>query len=123
MTEREKVIAGFEDSLANNGCGFMDGIGELFAVSGEDLQNAIALLKAQEPRVMTSTEVGTWVMIDRVDRAPIVVEVRNRFMAWVVGDEYYDLPDSNLSLELYGKRWRCWTSRPDDKRRAETPWE
>lgn len=49
MSDRDKVIAGLEDSLANNGCGFMDGIGELFAVSGEDLQNAIALLKAQEP--------------------------------------------------------------------------
>lgn len=49
MTDREKVINGLEDSLANNGCGFMDGIGELFAVSGENLQNAIALLKAQEP--------------------------------------------------------------------------
>lgn len=51
MTDREleKVITGLEDSLANNGCGFMDGIGELFAVSGEDLQNAIALLRAQEP--------------------------------------------------------------------------
>lgn len=45
----KKVINGLEDSLANNGCGFMDGVGELFAVSGEDLQNALALLKAQEP--------------------------------------------------------------------------
>ena len=24
--------------------------------------------------------------------------------------------------EDYEVRWRCWTSRPDDKRRAETPW-
>lgn len=23
----------------------------------------------------------------------------------------------------YGKRWRCWTSRPDEKVRADTPWE
>lgn len=22
---------------------------------------------------------------------------------------------------IYG--WRCWTSRPDEKRRAETPWQ
>lgn len=47
MTDRESVVAGLEDSLANNCCGFMDGIGELFAVSGEDLRNAIDLLKAQ----------------------------------------------------------------------------
>lgn len=48
MTDREKVIKGLEDSLANLGCGYMDGVGELYAVSGENLQNAIALLKEQE---------------------------------------------------------------------------
>jgi len=44
----EKVIKGLEDSLANQGCGYMDGVGELYAVSGEDLQNALAMLKEQE---------------------------------------------------------------------------
>ena len=83
----------------------------------------IDLLKAQEPRVMTTDEIGTWVMIDRVDRAPIVVEVRDRFITWIVGDEYYDLPECNLSSEFYGKTWRCWTTKPDEKVRAETPWE
>ena len=48
MTDIEKVIKGLEDSLTNQGCGFMDGVGELYAVSGEDLQNAIALLKEQQ---------------------------------------------------------------------------
>ena len=48
MPDGEKVIKGLEDSLANQGCGYMDGVGELYAVSGEDLQNAIALLKEQE---------------------------------------------------------------------------
>ena len=48
MTDRKKVIKGLEDSFANQGCGYMDGVGELYAVSGEDLQNAIALLKEQE---------------------------------------------------------------------------
>lgn len=48
MTDREKVIKGLEDSLANLGCGYMDGVGELYAVSGENLQNAIALLKEPE---------------------------------------------------------------------------
>ena len=26
-------------------------------------------------------------------------------------------------LRNYGVNWRCWTSRPDEKRRAETPWD
>lgn len=25
--------------------------------------------------------------------------------------------------DRYNKTWRCWTSRPDEKRRADTPWE
>ena len=29
---------------------------------------------------------------------------------------------ANADYEYYGKTWRCWTSRPDEKRRAETPW-
>ena len=48
--DREKVIKGLEDSFANQGCGYMDGVGELYAVSGEDLQNALVLLKEQEER-------------------------------------------------------------------------
>lgn len=47
---REKVIKGLEDSLQNQGCGYMDGVGDLYAVSGEDLQNALALLKEHEKR-------------------------------------------------------------------------
>ena len=50
MPDREKVIKELEDSLANQGCGYMDGVGELYAVSGENLQNAIDLLKEQEPK-------------------------------------------------------------------------
>ena len=57
MTDRKKVIKGLEDSFANQGCGYMDGVGELYAVSGEDLQNAIALLKEQEEQKHSETYV------------------------------------------------------------------
>lgn len=49
MINRTSVIKGLEDSLANQSCGYIDGVGEVYAVSGEDLQNAITLLKEQEP--------------------------------------------------------------------------
>lgn len=82
------------------------------------------LLKAQEPRVMGVDEVWEWVRKQRVDREPICVEVKGSICAWIVSDEYWDIPmDTNLSSDLYDKTWRCWTSRPDEKRRAETPWE
>lgn len=85
-----------------------------------------ALAQKTVARVMTTDEVGTWVMIDRVDRAPIVVEVRNRFIAWVVGDEYYDLPECeslNLSSEFYNKTWRCWSSWPTTGQMEAVKWE
>lgn len=80
-------------------------------------------LKEQEARVMTVDEVRSWVMIDRIDREPIVVELRDRFIAWVISDEYYDLPECNLSSEFYGKTWRCWTTRPTDEQRKTVKWE
>lgn len=61
MPDREKVVKGLEDSLTNQGCGYMDGVGELYAVSGEDLQNAIAMLKEQEPvKPREQEETRTW---------------------------------------------------------------
>lgn len=137
MTDRkklEKVINGLEDSLANNGCGFMDGIGELFAVSGEDLRNAIALLKAHEPRVMTLEEVKA------MKRYTIcAVEQRSKVLHTTFNAEYRghltiggrDYIDFGLYADVspfrrsesgYGKTWRCWTSRPTDKQREATPW-
>lgn len=48
MDNKKNVIKGLEDSLTNQCCGYMDGVGKLYAVSGEDLQNAIALIKEQK---------------------------------------------------------------------------
>lgn len=43
--------------------------------------------------------------------------------AWIVSDEYCDMQmDINLSSDLYGKTWRCWTSRPDDVTREAVKW-
>ena len=33
------------------------------------------------------------------------------------------LIDGTIDKDVYGIECRCWTSRPDEKRRAETPWE
>lgn len=89
---------------------------------------AMRLLKAQEPRVeprvMTVDEVRMWISVPRIDREPIWVEIENSVNAWIVSDEYWDMQiDVNLSSDLYGKKWRCWTSRPTDEQREATTWE
>lgn len=95
----------------------------------EWLDDALALLKAQEPRVMTLEEVR-----DEADY--MYLEEYSKTGSDLYGcaiqedcDRYgielfmngYDIARERWSD--YGKTWRCWTSRPDEKRRAETPWK
>ena len=93
---------------------------------------AIDALKEQEPRVMTLEEVkllapddDVWIEYHELDGWTIsAVTVR----------EIYDngmlcrLQCLRFNLDRYGcyggdwMAWRCWTSRPDEKRRDEIPW-
>ena len=85
-------------------------------------KDALELLKAQEPRVMTLEEA-------RKD-IEVWYESVNGACGW--GDLCYD---ANLELalytlhgikgvkeEAYGKTWRCWTSRPTDEQREAVAW-
>jgi hypothetical protein len=91
------------------------------------LDDAIALLKAQEPRVMTLEEVKT------LDRDYYYFEAMRspgkelREIVGAYGLTCVTWPSITWARQTmgdsgYGKTWRCWTSRPDEKRRAETPW-
>lgn len=51
MPDKEKVMQALDDSLKNQHCGFVDGIGDVYAVSEETIKNIIALLKEQEGHV------------------------------------------------------------------------
>lgn len=95
---------------------------DVLQVAQERWCETCEIVKAHEPRVMAVDEVEKLVMTKRIDRDPIFVEICGGFCACIVSDEYFDLPECNLSSDLYGRTWRCWTSRPDEKRRAETPW-
>lgn len=53
--ERNKAIQELDDSLKNQHCGFVDGVGDVYAVSGETIKNIIALLKEQEAVEPTCT--------------------------------------------------------------------
>ena len=126
MNDREKVIKGLEcciirysdDYARCDECPYESACGKRLK------QDALALLKAQEPRVMTVDEVRTWVSTPRIDREPIWVEIENGVSAWIVSDEYWDMPiDANLSSDLYGKTWRCWTARPTDEQREAVKWD
>lgn len=92
---------------------------------------AIEALKSQEPRVMTLEEVrcaneepmwfeskgtfrgqkGFWVLSKGVPPSYVI-----RLIPAVGKD------DTELSLAVYGKVWRCWTSRPTDEQRKIASW-
>lgn len=98
------------------------------------LKDALALLKAQEPRVMSLEEVQTLRANDVVwleDKGkPNIIPgiVRNRHLwphstTMVTNFMHVDGCKVTAGDDDYGKRWRCWTSRPTDEHREATPWE
>jgi len=96
--------------------------------------DAIALLKAQEPRVMTLEDLwslkfnDTVILEQKIPSLLIPAIVRDN----IKHDDALEVLQvvtastngtANADYEYYGKTWRCWTSRPSDGQRKEIPWE
>ena len=137
MTEqekRERVIRGLEccfDALVQDEHAFAEN--GVVMSSWQDrakridaIREAIAFLKAQEPRVMTISDFkdeGVYYLealppfvlrpvIYRLDHS----DPRHYNFVWK-----YD--QFTWNTDEYGKTWRCWTSRPTDDQREATPWQ
>lgn len=86
------------------------------------------LKEAQEPHIMTLEELVAWQKQPIMARDPIYVEYREGkgFGAphWAMDNFGFNVAScrDNYRAGVYGILLRCWTSRPDEKRRAETPW-
>ena len=100
-------------------------------------QDALALLKEQEPRVMTLEEVLAMKFDDVVY---VEVVPTHTVLSAIVLDVIPKLPEigigvvqfrqaptwngiNNADLSYYSKTWRCWTSRPTDEQRKAVKWE
>jgi len=107
MSDREKAIRILEGNykdfvLRHNG--------ELLTVN-----KLIALLKEQEPRVLT---------LDEADAAEVVwFEARNHIFIEPMMTRGKRLSDEAADWFRYGRDWRCWSARPTDKQREEEPWD
>ena len=142
MQTREQVIKGLEcisgavvwcahcSYSSVNGCGRGD------RCKRDAAKDAIAMLKAQEPRVMTLEEVRKTpytkpiyleLLKSDVHMALISPIQKMRVKGYVemyTDDEDVGLLNYEMYLkESYGKTWRCWTSRPTDAQREATLWE
>ena len=91
------------------------------------MQDALNILKAQQPHVMRLEEVRllgkdavVWYEYKGVFRQP-----RPRVVEFVF-DEHITFTDGgnwSFSADCYGERWRLWISRPTDEQREAVKWK
>ena len=131
MTDLEKVIKGLECCILRN----PDDHARCSQCSyGGNCVNrlkmdALELLKAQEPRVMT---------LDEVEALPyghVLIETdKNESLRWL--DALMFCKNTNFSFDFitlegrarllgteYNREWRCWTSRPTEEQREAVKWD
>ena len=126
---REEVIRGLECCMISGEGGCDDcpylGKGQCQELLGE---NVIALLKSQEPRVMTvedviESEVGAVVWLEDIDKPTVIAGLVDRvFTGTMVVDFQCVARTVTAGFDDYGKRWRCWTSRPSAAEMEAIPW-
>lgn len=135
---REKVIKGLE--CCRRGfcfsCPYNDGVDENTECRQKWADDALSLLQAQEPRVMTLVEL--WHM----EHKPVYLERKNSRLystepSIVLKTERSYIPSSGESYILmrenkthdtywacdYNKTWRCWASCLTDEQREAVKWE
>lgn len=144
MTEREKekVIKGLECRLDINGskykhcltCDYRHDIDHCQWACQTDgiLEDALALLKAQEPRVMTLEEVitskpGTVVWLEDFNKPDVISGLFKRLFIYTKVIDFLIVKEEvnnevTADLDVYDSEWRCWTSCPTDEQRKETAW-
>ena len=122
MPDRAKVIARLEEAMllseTANECKVTLGYGIV--------EDALTLLKAQEPRVLTlekmwEGEVYWFDCPGNFILRPVICNMYDR------GDSSYlnfIWQHGNFSWKIceYGRTWRCWTSRPTDEEREAVKW-
>jgi len=125
MTEREQVIA--ELLYLKHDC--LEG-----SATDQTLDKALALLKAQEPKVMTAEDMwalkfnAVVIIEQRIPPLLIPAIVRDNIKhdhCLKVLQVVTASTDrgANADYDYYGKTWRCWTSRPDQATREAVKWE
>lgn len=117
---REKVISALQgevDSAAYMGHSFKD------CVPVRHLVDALSLLKAQEPRVMTLEEVAKWIDIPDESKDPIFVEYGRKMKFGHSGwrTQFFGF-SPKFHAKIYGVELRCWTARPTDEQREAVKW-
>jgi hypothetical protein len=136
MADRKKVIRGLELCAGTDciGCPYRG----VSPCQNKLAADALALLKEQEPRLMTLDEVLTaedfvWAEIYTPNKWSWCV-IYVKIIPVVSNDEIVRIEEGcgtgwTKSKSDYGKRgfldggWRCWSARPTEEQRKEAAWE
>lgn len=138
MADREKVMRGAEcctkdvyDPFSCEECPYLGHKPTKKGCISVMLEDVIALLKAQEPRVMTLEEAretlhtSDFLVMEEPHRSSIFLGHRGEWHFDLSNGEYLDFDDldvwSNYVVE-YGKIFRFWTSRPTEEQRKAVEW-
>ena len=141
MIDREKVIKGLEccnhEIPKCEKCPYNDGE-DTCPTLRTLFDDALALLKAQEPRVMTRDELDALAR-DESDNVPVwyeyriitdrgVITRREASVLWWVEDGWWRrlgpvrMSWEDVRADGYGVSWRIWTDVPTDEQREAIPW-
>ena len=123
MIDKEKVIKGLKE---------LHGSIETMNL----ISDAIALVTEQEPKVLTLEEVeermNTNDAYDSIFYAEVRTLTKTSFGVFQLNfdsEDYYVAMLLGSSFpawyrkESYGKKWRCWSTKPTIKQRQEVKWE
>ena len=119
MTDREKVINGLEQFIAD----FKPYCGN--EADWQRVYDALALLKEQEPRVLALEEIhrGMAVWLEDVDKADVMLAIGGSS----AGAAKCFITEKDMSITPkdaeYGIRWRAWTQKPTDEQREKVKWD
>ena len=133
MADREKVIDELVEHIENALSVDSDYVD---CVRTDLLQTAVALLKAQQPRVLTVGEIRS------LSNCPVWRETKNSqqkiYQGWVllyeiqkgmgITGERFGMAGPNgrvswFKTDDYSKTWRCWSSQPTDEQRKAVAWD
>lgn len=95
----------------------------------QTLKDALALLKAQEPRVMTLEEVrdeAEYMFLEKHSETGSDLygcAIRGDWDGYGIELLMSEYDTARERWSDYGKTWRCWTSRPSDEQRKAVAWE
>lgn len=118
MIDSEKVVKGLEccmsDKLCNSPCQYKGQCDDGGYYYSKAIEDAIELLEAQKPRVMTLEDFENNPNVDQYGCLPCWMEYREepKWDGWAEATVH--------TCVEYGRR--PWTSRPTDEQREATPW-